>query len=371
LRVWLPPAFDPASGSDAGALLQARLDEFAQQHTGVEIEVRIKALSGPGGLMDSLTTASAAAPRALPDLVALPRDLMEIAALKGLLTPYDNLTSTLETSSDWYEYAQQLARLQNSVYGIPFAGDAMLLAYRPEVLPVSPADWPATLQTGLPLAFPAADPKALFTMALYQASGGAVLDDQGRPFLDAEILTEVLTFYAQAEQAGVMPAWLAEFQNDDAVWGAFQDSQAEMAATWSTRFLAEPVAGVSAASIPTPDGKPFTLATGWVWALASHQPERQALSVELGEFLTESRFLAGWTEAIGLLPSRPSALSAWSDPGLRAMMTPVALSARLIPSGDVLTGLGGALQQATLQVLTQQSNPVAAAQEAAAGLTGP
>ena len=81
--------------------------------------MRIKAPDGPGGLLDSLTTASAAAPLALPDLVALPRPIMETAALKGLVHPYQNLTSPID-EPDWYPYARQLARLQDSIFGIAF-----------------------------------------------------------------------------------------------------------------------------------------------------------------------------------------------------------------------------------------------------------
>ncbi len=111
-------------------LLQARLDEFQRRNPRVSIETRVKAVSGPGGLLDSLTTASAAAPQALPDLVALPRDLLETAALKGLLLPLDNLTTALD-DPDWYAYAASLARLQKNIYGLPFAGDALVLGYHP------------------------------------------------------------------------------------------------------------------------------------------------------------------------------------------------------------------------------------------------
>ena len=56
------------------------------------------------------------------------------------------------------------------------------------------------------------------------------------------------------------------------------------------------------APIPTPGGKPFTLATGWVWALAGRDEAKRKLTVELAEFLTEPHFLAsldtgGWLSA--------------------------------------------------------------------------
>ena len=91
---------------------------------------RIKALEGAGGLLEILVAANVAAPLALPDLVLLPRPTLESAALKDLLYPYDGLTNIMDDAS-WFEYARQLAHVQSSTYGIPFAGDAMVLAYHP------------------------------------------------------------------------------------------------------------------------------------------------------------------------------------------------------------------------------------------------
>src|SRR3989337_2404198 len=86
--------------SPGGDLLQARLVEFSGLHRGVRIEARVKALTGPGGLLDSLSAANAAAPLAMPDLILLPRALLETAALKGLLHPVDRLATTLN-EDDW------------------------------------------------------------------------------------------------------------------------------------------------------------------------------------------------------------------------------------------------------------------------------
>ncbi len=87
LHLWLPPEFDPNDGTLAGNLLKARLEEFTAQNPGVSIEVRLKAVQGAGGLLESLVTASAAAPLALPDLVTLPRPLLEFSRPEGADLP--------------------------------------------------------------------------------------------------------------------------------------------------------------------------------------------------------------------------------------------------------------------------------------------
>jgi multiple sugar transport system substrate-binding protein len=95
LTIWVPPQFDPEAGTAGSDLLKKRLEEFKARRPGISLDVRVKALDGPGGLLDTLSSASAAATRVLPDLVALPRPMMEAAALKGLLHPYDGLSTAL------------------------------------------------------------------------------------------------------------------------------------------------------------------------------------------------------------------------------------------------------------------------------------
>ena len=370
MQVWLPPQFAPIAGSTAGNLLQARLDDFVAQQKNLRIQVRVKPLDGPGGLLDSLTTASAAAPLALPDLIALPRPMLEAAALKGLLHPYDNLIEAAD-DPDWYNYAQQLARLQDSLFGAPFAGDALILVYHSQAVPQPPQALESTLQIEGPLAFPAADPQALYTLALYQAAGGAILDKEGRPLLEKDPLTRVLTFYNEAAKSELTPFWLTQFQSDDQSWDAFQKGQADMVITWASRFLKDRPEGAAAAPIPTLNGDRFTLATGWMWALASPVPEHQKLAAQLAQFLSEGSFLAQWTQTIGYLPPRPSALEGWKDAGLRVFVGNVSTSAHLYPSADVLPSLAAPLSEVTIEMLKQQGDPATAAEEAVNSLLSP
>jgi multiple sugar transport system substrate-binding protein len=383
VHLWLPPQFDPGVNSKAGTLLNLRLQEFSKRRSGVRIEVRIKALEGPGGLLESLAAANAAAPLALPDLVLLPRSVLETAALKGLLSSLDEKETPL-SAEDWYPYAQQLARVQNSIFGIPLAGDALVLLYRPAALPLPPSDWAAALALAQPLIFPAADGQALFTLAQYLSTGIQLQDSEGRPTLDAEALTQVLTFYKDGEAAGLLPFWLTQYSTDEQSWQAFSEGNAHLVVSWSSRYLAAALAtptatpsgleaakpDLAAAPIPTVTGTPFTLATGWVLAISTPQVERQPLSLELAQFLTTSDFLSLWTASAGYLPARTGALSGWSDPHTRALLDQVANSAQVSPPADLLLAISPALQQATVEVLKEQADPAVAAQEAEDQVTG-
>jgi len=374
IKIWLPPEFDPANGSPAGELLQARLDEFSERRSNIRIETRVKNVDGPGGIIDTLSTAGAAAPLALPDLVAMPHHILENAAIKGLLHPFDGLTDTMD-DPDWFDYARQLSHLQNNTFGIPFAGDALILVYRPSILGEPPSDWLESLETSAEasasLSFPAADPNGLVTLTLYQSTGGVILDEENRPILDRIQFTEVLTYYHQAQQSSLMPFWLTQYETDDQSWTAYEEGQTEMVITWASRYLKNLPVDADGAPIPTQDGIPFTLATGWAWALVSQNPERQALSVQLAEFLTTADFLAVWTAAGGYIPPRPSALSAWENVSAQSLLDRITPSARLMPSLDVITAIGPVLQQATVDVLKEQADPITAAETAAELLSTP
>jgi ABC-type glycerol-3-phosphate transport system substrate-binding protein len=273
--------------------------------------------------------------------------------------------------SDWFDYALRLAHLQDSLFGLPFSGDALVLVYRNEIISQPPATMAQVLQSSGALAFPAADPQALFTLALYQAEGGEVLDGEGRPILQEQPLTRVLTALLEGAQSERLPFWLTQFQSDDQAWEAFQRGQADMVITWSSRFLHTRPEGASMALLPTLDGAAFTLATGWMWALAGPSPESQEAAAQLAEFLSESDFLGEWTETTGYLPPHPRALSDWQDSQLRTFIRQVSLSAHLVPSADVLPGLAAPLVEATAEMLKLENDPATAAREAVESLQAP
>jgi multiple sugar transport system substrate-binding protein len=372
LHLWLPPEFDPDDGTPAGELLKARLEEFSVQNPNVSIDVRLKAIQGSGGLLESLVTASAAAPLALPDLVALPRPVLESAALKGLIYPFNTSVLSQESES-WYDYARQMGYLQTTLFGLPFAGDALALIYRPDVLD-APRDWQSLLNSNQVLVFPAADPNASITLALYLAQGGNLQDEQGRPALTESALLKVLEYYQQAAAVNLMPFWLTQSVTDEQAWATFTADQHPMLITWLSHYLAEQrTASVNLALTPLPsvNNTDFTLATGWNWALASPDPVRRELSTRLAEYLVDESFLAAWTQVAGVLPTRPGALAGWTNSTLRGVVGQISRSAQLVPPTDVLASLGPLLVEATVDVLKAESTPASAVETALEKLNTP
>jgi ABC-type glycerol-3-phosphate transport system substrate-binding protein len=364
IRIWLPPEFDPEKDNTASRLFKSRLEQFEAEHPEVKLEIRIKNLDGPGGLLESLAATNVSAPLALPDLVLLPRPMLESAALKGLLTTLDGLTSVMDDPS-WFGYAQQLAHLKVSTYGIPFAGDAMILAYKPSLTGAVPHTLDALIALGGVMLFPAADTQALLTLGMYLDGGGSLQDAQGRPSLDKTMLTKVLDFDQRASLAGVMPFWMTQYSDDQQVWEAFAGDQFPMAVTWASRYVKNKpdiLDDLAMSPLPSWDGSPFTLANGWSWALAGQEPERNELSIQLAEFLIDKDFMAAWTLAAGYLPPRVDALQSWADVDLRRAVEQISFSAQLIPPADLISSLGPELAQAVVLVLKAEGDPQTAAQ---------
>jgi len=363
LIIWMPKQFDPENKTQDANILKERLEEFKSKNPDIEIQVRLKSLSGPGNLVDALAAAKEAAPGNMPSLVILPHSDLEVAVQKGLVYSLNNYTNIID-SPDWYEFARKLASIQGATYGLPFAGDALLLVYRPGDNVTPPGDWVSLMQKGKPVIFPAADPQGLLTMSLYRAAGGALEDRSKKPVLDKDALSKVLKFYSEGGRQGIFLPDLAQYQTDSQSWQVFNNLKAQWLVSWSSLFFKEKPEDLMIAPLPAFESNNLSLATGWVWALSDPYSERQALSASLAEWLTGSSFLAKWTEAGGYIPPRPTALAAWKDQAYRSVLNNVALSAVLKPDNEITAIISPALYDAALQVIRRQADPADAAQAA-------
>ncbi len=354
LRIWLPPEFDPVAETDAGALLRARLDEFEKRRPGLNVEVRIKAPEGQASLLNALNAASQAAPSTLPDLIALTSPDLEAATLQGLLHPIDGLT-TLIDDPDWFSYARELAHIQNTAYGLPFAGDTLAFLYRPNPENLSAPNWEMLQEQEIQLIFPADNPQSDLGLCLYNAMGGSFINEQGQPTLDEEPLTELLTFY---QSEFISPA-VTQYQSDEQVWEAYRLQDSTVAIIWASRYLDEMPADSALAPIPGLEAESCSLATAWIWALAGSNPDLQPVAVELAEFLSDSDFLAAWTASAGYLPPRPTALDS-----AQTALHEISLVAQPIPSNEIRLTLGTIFRDAALSVVQEHASPSAVAQSA-------
>jgi multiple sugar transport system substrate-binding protein len=343
LRVWLPAQFDPAGDNDPANLLEEKLAEFKAQHPGLEIEIRLKQMDSENDIVNVLSLTSAAAPGALPDLVLLSRPDLEAAAVRGLLHPIDGLSTSLE-DRNWYGYAQQLAHIQNTGYGLPLAGDALVLVYYPELGTL--VSWEDVFASEGKIVFPAGNAQGLVGLSLYASAGGELIDAQGLPTLEVDTLTRVLTLVKEGVSSEVFPSSLANVATEAQTLQIYRTGSTETnkGIIWKLSYrVAE---DGSIAPLPGLGEAPFSYASGWVWALAGANPENQQLAVELAEHLVAEDFIGEWTRLTGYLPTRPSTVED-ND----RMMAAILESAHPIPSNEVLAIVGPLMQEALTRVL--------------------
>ena len=94
-----------------------------------------------------LTVAASAAPSALPALMILDRNNMMTAVQKGLIFPIE--TKLFAEADSWFRYARESAVVDNVRYGIPVAGDPLVLVYRPALTGPDMNNWEEILTRGL------------------------------------------------------------------------------------------------------------------------------------------------------------------------------------------------------------------------------
>ena len=370
LILWVPPQFDPGAATTAGNLFLSRLDEFVERRPQTEIQVRVKPVTGDFGILESLQVTDSAAPIIMPDLVALPRLLVEQAFEAGLIKPLDGLTESI-ADRDWYDYAQGLAFIDDQIAGVPFAGDLMVLAYKDDTGDAPPTDWEAVISAQKTMAFPASDPRGLVTLAQYQSVSGEMPGSNENAVILERSLLEVFNFYKEAQAASVMPYWLVQFETEEQAWQSYQDRQSTLAITWSSILLTQDSANTSLAAMPTKGGKPFTYADGWVWCVIPSNLETEQEAVELIEFLTDPSYLDIWGLEAGYLPVHPSGLDNWSETGFYTTLQQLLPAAVLLPENELLDDIGPAIRDGVISVLKDQVDPEEALSAILEDIQGP
>ncbi|MEJ2013268.1 MAG: extracellular solute-binding protein [Anaerolineales bacterium] len=371
LTLWVSPFFAPDVETEAGLLLAERLHSFEEAHAGLVMDVRVKSERGVGGLLDSLVTARAAAPDSLPDLIMLDTDALQSAAAQGILAPLEDLLASPE-SPDWYEYAAPASAYEGSLIALPVAAFSDVLAYRTDLYSSPPRTWDKLLEVPRTFLFPAADPRARFTLAEYLASGTQLRDSNGNPVLDAATLSEILDFYSQAVESGVIPASALQYARSEETWDDFLGNRSASAVAPLIRFLAEfDPSRMAAIALPTKDGQGITLATTWSWAIVDKDSARTALAGELADWLSAPAFLGQWTYALRVLPTRSEVLANWPDGSEAALASSLVTAAVPLPDEDLRTRLGLLVNNAVKAVLEDGVAPTIAAQAAIEALQSP
>jgi ABC-type glycerol-3-phosphate transport system substrate-binding protein len=354
LRVWVPPQFDPNADNPAAELLRSRLAQFQDEHPAIEVEVRIKSQED---ILKVLSVTMNAASEATPDLIALTYFDMQEAASAGFLHPLEGLTSILQ-DPDWYVFARELGEYQNTEYGIPFAGDVLVMVYRAGAFPEKSESWETLFASGARLIFPALEPGALFALSQYLSIDKQPPGDPSAMTLEEETLAHLLRFYERGIETNTLLRVSHETQTDAQALQVLRAGGAEIAVVRVSSHIQNPSGEYQ--PLMGLDDVPYTVGDGWVWALAGSNTEKQIIAVELASYLVESAFLAPWTEQAGILPVRPQALSGWENVTVKTPLNEVLQSAHPIPPEPVAELLGPLLQGALIRVMNGEPAEIVA-----------
>ena len=370
LDVWLPPEFGPESSQASSEMLADHLAAFEAAHPGTGVRVRIKAASGPGGLLNALANSASAAPNVLPNLVALQRDDLALAAAAGLVLPLEERVPAASLA-DYYPYAQQMGRVNNAWFGLPFAADAHVMVYLTGVYSSPPLTF-SDIVTGT-FVLPAADSNALTLLNVYLALGGSLANEDGELALDSQVLARALLYFQSLHTSGTLPLSTLEHADTTATWQLFRDRRANLAVTSAQWYMLEyfRVEGAAATLLPTGGEPQMALVDGWSWAIVNTQPEHLARTGELLAWLTDPAWQAAWTEAAPVLPTRASTLAGWSSRRLVPFVSDVVTHAQLQPPAASLAIVGPPLRDALTGVINGRSTPMTAASTAANAVNPP
>ena len=365
LTLWTTEAFFPTDDNDSGQVLAQQWQAFEAAHPNVTIEYVLKKPYGKGGTLDFLSTARAAAPTVLPDLVILDTLELDEAAEAGLIQPLDDTVSS-EVQQDLFPFARR--SFDGQLMGIQFEADVEHLIYNTNKIDSAPITWREVISDSVAYIFPAGGEGGLVNdsfLIQYLAAGGGLLDESGNPALDNDALVEVLQFYADGLEAGAIPPSVLEFANLDDCWVVYVSAQAAMSNVSSDKYLADRglLKNTAFAAIPTRDGNVVTLSKGWALAIVTEDSNRQAVAAQLIEWLLEPENSANWNLAAGHLPTRQAAFDHLGTedqyfPFVRQQLANVYPR----PMAAAYEKIGRALQRAVQDVLQGEVSPEEAAE---------
>ncbi len=376
LTVWLPDSFTSATADLSSGMMQRQLADFANNHPDTFVNVRLKRAGGSGGLLDLLRTASPVAPLALPDVAVLSLADMQTAARQGVVQPLDSWLAA-GLAEDFFPFAASTGQVDGKWYGMPCAVDLEHLAYdTKEFTATAPLTWTLILSEDVPYLFPMGSASSQAPDAIvvqYMANGGTLIDARGQPMLDEAPLADTLSQFWEAYQAGIIPPDALRFTSTDETWPIFLAGQVSLCNVRASQYLTveNTIPWLGYASLPARTGPARPIVHGWSFVLVTRDPARQPRAASLIMWMMNADNNAAWTQSVGLLPTRHSALDRWgrADPYILFLRQEL-YRALALPPANVMAIIAPVLQRALADVLAGKATPQDAASTAMAQLKG-
>jgi multiple sugar transport system substrate-binding protein len=331
ITVWVQPQFDPNDQSPASQLLQKQINSFTEDNPGVRVNFRLKAGEGINSTLNALSITAQAAPDALPTIVLLSRQDMNIAAAQGLIRPIESFSSALE-NNDWYPFANKMGKYHNESFGLPFAADVMVLARQDGKLPsqyIPLTDIPSN--TGV-IGFAAGNPQPIVPYIWLQSGGAQLMDNLDKPILAEDEIMQLFTSIETSRREGKLSSAILNYKSEQAAWDAFIDGDLPNVITRYSNLRSESTDS-RFYHIPGLGQSPYTYAYGWVWCLVQKDSTDIDLNVRFMQHMVSPDFLADWTKDSIYSPVRPSSLQEMETDA--TLLDQILLSADIVPPRSV------------------------------------
>ncbi|MDX2160372.1 MAG: extracellular solute-binding protein [bacterium] len=373
LRVWLPEPLAPVDNEDAAELLSEQISGFLAQNPDLQIDLRLKRPSDAGGILDTIRSASAVAPDALPDLTLMRRSDLAAAVEGGYL---ETLDTHLPAGflDRLVPFAGRLGQVDERMYGIAYALDVVHVIHMNdsrspgEIAPQS-FTFDAVLSSGLVFMFPVNRPAALNeTLHTQLIAAGASFDSDGGFTIDAAALENIFAFYEQAAANGQLPAAnLTASDPAELLTQRVQNGSIRMVTARLYRALAEADPDLAYAPIPTLSGTPATAADGWMWVLVTGDAQRQAAASRFLLWMLDAERQRRYTDATAYIPSLIEALESWENQAYAGFIERLLANAAAPLTGNAV-GAGRAIQAIFIELLSEELDARSAADAVIAAL---
>ncbi len=374
--VWWTPedhAPQPFANSPAARLLEKQVQAYTRLPNGQEVQVILKRPFGKGGILDFLRTASVAAPSVLPDLVTIHSDELAIAARAGILQPLNSLIPS-ELQSELFTFARQAGQVDGVLYGLLWDADIEHVAYDTRIITSPPKTWDQLLASQATFAIPGAgvEGRVNDSFLIQYIGAGGHIEQGASASIDDVALRRVLDFLATGRKSGRIPDLVLSLPDLAACWAALTAGDVQMAQVRASQYLNARAQAdwVGYAATPTWDGRLATIGQGWMLAIVTREPARQAQAAGLIAWLLHPERAGEWTRASGRLPTRPAALAQWDDQDPYVLFVRQQLEIALPrPHNEQFAAISRALQWAERQVLSGSASPEQAVTDVLAEIT--
>ncbi|MEP6985196.1 MAG: extracellular solute-binding protein [Chloroflexota bacterium] len=358
LHVWWPDALSPTSNQKATLTLADNVDTFRATIPDLSIEMRLKKAQDSGGIIDTLETAYAVAPDALPDITLLRRSDLLAAVDAGYVQPMQGQV-TSAVLGDLYPAALDLGRVDGTLYGLAYALDVEQIAYRPVVLNGNFARFADVLKDKQKFVFPAGVTEGLSDAFFLQyLSAGGTINELAQGLPNSTALLTVLNFYKQAVDAGIIDRSVLDYAQPEDYLFQLAQGKFDAGLITSTQYLNLLSSGQSfeAAPIPLANGEPSTVVNGWMWVVVTKDKDKQALALRFIEWMSDANRLATYSRVINMLPARRAAMRSWDTGAYTELASRLLANASLpLSTGD--SGILRAMENALAAVISGQRTP--------------